>query len=220
MFKAGARASTTVGDWGISVSGGGDVIGNFTRPRVQGRETWKLRAVAERRFSEKQRLLIEGSAASGSGGVTTALGQLHFTHDLRTIRVLYEHGDFRGQIYWLQGPLEGYVGTDLVFGGVRLAQFMPMMLLIGGRLRGSYATSDGLLSDEYDDISSPDYHRPGVAIHEGRAGAFVHGEFAPTDWVTITGGARVDINSTSGLFFSPRLAAVLRPAGGQFTPKG
>jgi outer membrane receptor protein involved in Fe transport len=45
-------------------------------------------------------------------------------------------------------------------------------------------------------------------------------EFAPTDWVTATLGLRFDYNTATKEFFSPRLAAVFKPAPGQFIRLG
>jgi len=55
---------------------------------------------------------------------------------------------------------------------------------------------------------------------EARAGAFLHAELAPTNWVTVTGGARLDYNTVTGVYTSPRLAAVFRPAPDQFLRAG
>ena len=51
---------------------------------------------------------------------------------------------------------------------------------------------------------------------EVRAGAFVHGEITPADWVTGTFGLRFDYNNISDTFLSPRLALVFQPVRGQF----
>ena len=134
--------------------------------------------------------------------------------------------------------MSGNIGSDLVFSGVRLAEFSfvdvfghvldgdvqwtvptfydPLMLIIGGRVRAANLTSDSFLPSDYADITSSNYHRPGINYWDERAGAFVHGEYAPTDWVTVTGGVRLDYNTVTGEFLSPRLAAVFRPVPDQF----
>jgi outer membrane receptor protein involved in Fe transport len=97
----------------------------------------------------------------------------------------------------------------------------PLMVIIGGGGRYSWLSSDYFLdADTYADITSPDYHQPGMDYHELRAGAFVHGELAPADWFTCTLGTRFDYNNITGAFISPRLAGVFRPAEAQFIRLG
>jgi outer membrane receptor protein involved in Fe transport len=92
----------------------------------------------------------------------------------------------------------------------------PLMLIVGGRVRAANLTSDQFLPSDYAEITSSNYHKTGINHWEERAGAFIHGEYAPTDWVTVTGGLRLDYNSVTGEFLSPRLAAVFRPISNQF----
>lgn len=40
---------------------------------------------------------------------------------------------------------------------------------------------------------------------------FAQDEFAPTEWLTLAGSGRLDAHSEYGLFFNPRLSALLRP---------
>ena len=47
IFIAGARASTRIGDWGFSLSGGRNVAGLFGDHRISGKGVWKLRSVVE-----------------------------------------------------------------------------------------------------------------------------------------------------------------------------
>jgi outer membrane receptor protein involved in Fe transport len=75
-------------------------------------------------------------------------------------------------------------------------------------------------ADTYANPASPDYHQMGIDHWEWRAGAFAHAELSPADWVTATFGLRFDYNTSTGEFVSPRLAAVFRPAAGQFVRLG
>jgi iron complex outermembrane receptor protein len=235
---ASARASTRVSDWGFSLNGGVDLAGRFWAPAKRGREIWRARGIVERRLTEGNHLLLEGGFTGAKGAITTTLGELDPTQMLGTLRLLYESGSIRGQLYWVMNHVSGSVGSDLVFSGIRLAKFKPLevmghvidgdvqwtvptfynplMLIVGGRVRAANLTSSEFLSSSYADITSPDYHQPGIDYWEERAGAFVHGEYAPTDWVTVTGGLRLDYNTVTGEFLSPRLAAVFRPVSNQF----
>jgi outer membrane receptor for ferrienterochelin and colicin len=95
------------------------------------------------------------------------------------------------------------------------------LLITGASGRISWISSDELLDgDTYTDITSPDYHQPGVDHFEARAGAFLHGELSPAEWMTCTFGLRVDYNTDTAEFISPRLAAVFRPVTGQFLRVG
>ncbi|MFC1654254.1 TonB-dependent receptor plug domain-containing protein [Myxococcota bacterium] len=238
MIAASARASTRVSGWGFSLNGGVERAGRYWAPVKLGREIWRARGIVERRLSEESHLLLEAGFTRAKGALTTTVGELDPTQTLGTLRLLYESGSIRGQLYWVMNHISGSVGSDLVFSGIRLAEFSsievaghvvdgdvqwtvptfydPLMLIVGGRVRAATLTSDDFLSSDYADITSPDYHKPGINYWEERAGAFIHGEYSPTDWVTVTGGLRLDYNTVTGEFLSPRLAAVFRPVSNQF----
>jgi iron complex outermembrane receptor protein len=238
MIMAGARASSRISDWGFSFSGGTELSGKFGNPWERGKEIYKVRAVVERNFSEKTRLRLEGGYTDGSGNVATALGQLDSHFKQSVIRLLYEAEGLRGQLYWSRNRGSVIIGSDLIFSGIRLAKFSPvelvihvidgevqwtlpelfepLMLITGGRVRASNLESATMLDPDYADITSPGYHQPGLDHWEARAGGFIHGELAPTDWVTVTGGVRLDYNTITGIFLSPRLAAVFQPVSGQY----
>jgi outer membrane receptor protein involved in Fe transport len=240
---AWARASTRVGGWGFMLSGGGDEMGTFADPRILARRLWKLRAVAEHRWSESRRLLIDGGIASGEGFVTAAVGSFEGSLSLRTLRLAYESEDLRSNLYWSQVPAKANMDAALVFSGTRLADFVPfdvdthsfigdieytlpelwqpLLLITGAGGRLSYLSSDQMLDgDTFTDITSSGYHRPGVEHLEFRAGAFFHGEIAPADWVTTTFGLRFDYNTETGVFLSPRISTVFRPAAGHYLRLG
>jgi outer membrane receptor protein involved in Fe transport len=97
----------------------------------------------------------------------------------------------------------------------------PLLLIVGGGARATWVGSDVLLDAKtFSDPTSPEYREPGASHWEIRTGAFVHAEFAPADWITVTGGSRVDYNTQTGVFVSPRLAAVFQPTAGQFLRLG
>jgi outer membrane receptor protein involved in Fe transport len=53
-----------------------------------------------------------------------------------------------------------------------------------------------------------------------RGNAFFQGELSPFDWVTVTASMRLDYNTITDMFLSPKLAAVFNPAPGQFVRLG
>jgi outer membrane receptor protein involved in Fe transport len=242
MFATNARVSTRVADWGFSLNGGAEFTGRYWAPAQMGREIWRARGIVERRLGKDSHLLLEGGFTRARGALTTVMGELNPDQTLGTLRLLYESESIRGQFYWVINSVGGRVGSDLVFSGIRLAKFKPLeimahvldgdvqwtvptfydplMLIVGGRVRAAHLSSDDFLSPSYADITSPDYHEPGITHWEERAGAFVHGEYSPTDWVTVTGGVRLDYNTVTGEFLSPRLAAVFRPVSNQFFRMG
>jgi outer membrane receptor protein involved in Fe transport len=242
MF-AGARVSTRLGNWGVSVSGGADVAGSFTDHRKLGREVFKFRAVAEHRWSDTRKLLIDAGYSRAEGMLSASVGMMHSSAEFRMLRISYHSDDIRGHLYWTQIPSSLQMSAPLDFGGIRLANFIPvefdahtvnlevqwtlpeffepLMIITGATGRASWVGSDQLLDSEtYSDITSPDYHKPGISHWEGRGGAFVHAEFAPSDWVTVTGDLRFDYNTVTDEFLSPRLAAVFRPEDGHFLRVG
>ena len=243
MMSVAARGSIRAGEWGFSLNGEVRRMGAFTDPRILGLETYKLRSVAEYRFSETRRLMIDGGFANATGPYTTATGTLDAEMSLATLRLAYQSDSVRGHLYWSYAPFEGSIKAPLMFGGIRLAEFAPtgmsahtvdgeaqwtlpefwerLLIIVGASSRMSWVQSDDLLDgDTYADITSPDYHKPGIEHFEARAGGFVHAEVAPTEVITITGSARIDYNTITGAFFSPRLAAVLKPGEGNYLRLG
>jgi hypothetical protein len=240
---ADARASTRIGPWGFSISGGVDLAGTFADPSISAEKVYKFRAYAEHRFSEKNKLLADFGMSRGRGPVSSAAGMVDGILALRTLRLAYESENLRGQLYWLQSPSYAKLNAPLEFNGIRLAKFLPawfdnhtidaevqwrlpvfwdpLLVIAGARGRASYLGSDDMLDAEtYADITSSRYHEPGVSYWQFRTGAFVHAEFTPADWVTVTAGLRVDYNTFSGAFLSPRGAAVFQPQPGQYLRMG
>jgi hypothetical protein len=225
------------------LSAGGIHMGNFSDPNRLGIEQWKLRSTLDYRLSEKQRLVLDTGFADGKGPISTTVGTIHIQVPTLYLRTAYESEEFSAQVFWNYFEMDGEIRVPLEFGKVLLAEFSPvsatghtvdgevqwtpprliesLLIITGGGGRVSYVSSEHLLDAEsFSDISSPDYHKPGITHWEGRVGAFVHIEFAPADWVTMTGGLRFDYNTITEEFISPRLAAVFRPAEGQFIRTG
>ncbi len=239
VVDGAGRVSTRIGDLGLSLSAGIDQTGAFFDPRRSGSEFWKVRSVAEYRLSESSRIMLDGGLASGSGTVSTGAGTIRGNFDLRTVRLAYDSEDLRGQIYWTQFPVDALMDTPLVWNNIKLAEikradidmhtvdgqvqwtvprfYEPLMIIVGAAGRFNRMSSGQLLdADTFSDWSSVDFHKEGIEYWELRAGAFVHGEWTPADWVAVTGGLRFDYNTETGKFWSPRIAAVFRPASGQF----
>jgi iron complex outermembrane receptor protein len=243
LTEFGARASTRMGPLGVSLSAGGIHMGNFADPDRLGMEQWKIRSTLDYRLAEEKRLVLDAGFADGKGPVGTTVGTIHIQVPTLYLRTAYESEEFRAQVFWNYFDMEGEIRVPLEFRKILLAEFAPvtatghtvdgevqwtpprlvdsLLIITGGGGRVSYVSSENLLDAEsFSDIGSPDYHKPGITHWEGRVGAFLHLEYAPTDWVTMTGGLRFDYNTITEEFLSPRLAAVFRPAEGQFIRVG
>lgn len=238
-FAAGVRASTRLDAWGFSVSGEVDRMGLYADPRTVGKRVWKFRALIERRLSDQTRILVDAGISEGTGPIFTPMGVIDSTYALRTFRLAYKSEDIQGQLFWVHVPANAHLQAPLDFGETTLATLEsvevtahtvngevqwslprfwdPLLLILGGESRLSWLGSDGLLDAEtYTDITSARYHRQGIDYYEFRAGAFAHGELSPAAWLTVTGSLRLDYNTATGAFISPRLALVFRPASEQF----
>jgi outer membrane receptor protein involved in Fe transport len=243
LLQAGARASTRLGNWGFSVSGGGGLAGSYSKLRKEGRRMWKLRALTEYTWSDSQRLRIDFGMRGGKGDFNSAVGMVDLAMQFRDLRVAYESKDLRGRLYWSNTPGEVTLMAPFEFQGIHLANFIPvsfdvhildgevqwtaptfwdpLLMIVGGGGRFVTVSSDQLLDGEtYADITSPDYHQAGMFYMEARAGAFVHAELKPSEWVTISGSLRFDYNTETDPFLSPRLVAVFQPAKGQYLRMG
>jgi len=243
LMLAEARASTRIGDFGFSIGGGVDVMGIVTDPRAPGRDVLKFRAAAEYRLAKKERFLLDYGMAEGSGSASSAIGAIDMHMQMHFLRLAYESPELRGQLYWTHMDVDGTIDAPLELGGIKLAEFAnaagdahtidseiqwtlpkfwgPLLLIVGGGGRFSWIDSGNFLDAEtFADISSPDYHEPGIFHWEVRAGAFAHAEISPSEWMTLTGGLRFDYNTVTGEFLSPRLAAVFKPAPGHYFRMG
>ena len=239
LLQFGGRASTRVGDWGFSVSGGADFSNSFNQPQLQDKQVWKLRALVEYAWSETERLRLDFGMSKAHGSLNSSIGGVDLSMFLRTLRLAYESKNLRGRLYWFNAPMEFTLQAPLEYLGLRLAEFIPvegtqhtidgeiqwtlpefhknLLLIIGGGGRFSWIGSDNLLDGEtFSDITSPDYHQPGMSYTEARAGAFAHSEFEAAEWVTVSGSLRFDYNTATNPFLSPRTAVVLRPTKGQY----
>ncbi|MFC1654583.1 TonB-dependent receptor plug domain-containing protein [Myxococcota bacterium] len=239
----GAKASTRIGPWGFSVNGGADLMGSFSDPSTSEKRVWKFRTFVEYRLSNTRRFLLDLGISEATGVLPTASGMVDGTMGFRTLRLAYEGEDLQGQLYWFQLPTSVKMTAPLALGGVTLAKFLPaetdghtvdgqvqwtlpafwepVLVIVGGGARVTWVGSDDLLDAEtYADISSPDYHESGISHWESRVGGFVHTEFKPADFVTITGDLRFDYNSETEEFLSFRLASVFKPAAGQYIRLG
>jgi len=225
------QAATRVGEWGFLINGGMDFSGDFNDPRQSEKNAWLVRALLERRWSESRRLLVDAAVSHGQGPFPTPMGNVMGRFAPSSVRLAYESRELRGQLYWeyLNGRMD--IDAPIEYAGVRLATFLPapsdchmvdgqlqwtpprffepLLLVVGGGARASYFSSDQTLDAEtFSDPTSPGYHRLGLAHWEVRGGVFVHAEYALADWITVTGGTRIDYNTQTDWFVSPRLAAV------------
>jgi len=242
-LRTGVRASTRVGNWAFSLSGGTETRGSFLGPHMESMQVYVLRSVVEYRLAESRRFRLDVAVSQGEGPLATGVGDAWGRMQVYSLQLSYLSDDLRGKLYWTHNPVTADFRAPLEYSGIRLAEFVegtvdantvdgdvqwtlprfwdPLMIIVGGGGRFSWLTSGMLLdADTYGDITSADYHRPGIDHFEYRVGAFVHGELAPADWFTGTLGTRVDYNNVTGLFISPRLAGVFRPAENQFIRLG
>jgi outer membrane receptor protein involved in Fe transport len=242
-LRVGGRASTRIGSWGFSMSGGVDYAGSYNLPRSAGLEVYKFRAMAEYNWSANKRIRIDFGMSDSTGEITSSAGLVNLNILLRTLRVAFESDSIRTRLYWSNTPADFNLEAPLEFGGLRLATFAPievdvhsvdgeiqwtlpevwksLFAIVGASGRFSYLGSDQLLDgDTYANRSSPDYHKTGIEHLEGRVGAFAHAEYQPGEWVTISGSMRFDYTTETGHFLSPRFVAVFKPHKGQFVRLG
>ena len=241
--RAGARASTRLGDWGLSLSAGVDLLGTFEDLHAENQKIWKWRALAEHRWSESSRTLVNAAMSGGIGTRMTEMGLLDLDFTVATVRVSHQSENLRGRVYWMFLGFDMTLDASLELGDIHLADLAPatidthtvdgelqwtlptfwepLMLIIGGGGRFSWLESGQLLDAEtFDDITSPRYHEVGLSHWQMRGNAFVQGELSPADWVTVTASMRLDYNTITDFFLSPKLAAVFKPASGQFIRLG
>ncbi len=242
-YAVAGRASAGSDRMKFALAGGGNYAGSFSDPRLLGMKAWRLSGQAEYALSDGSRLLLDGGFVTGTGEMSVTLSGIDGELSFGSLRLAYRSDDLDAQLFWTRGNFSADFHDSLYYAGIHLADFRPvyvtgdvmdgevqwtlprfysaLMIMLGASGRFSRAASDELLDgDSYADVSSPDYHKPGIEHFEARAGAFVHAELAPADWVTVTGGARFDYNTMTDIFISPRLAAVFRPAREQFVRLG
>ncbi len=236
-MSAAARGGARIGSWGFSVSAGANQAVSYSNPREDGVESWRMRGVGEYRISDGERVVLDIGASWGRGRVPTGVGPVEGQFDTRVLRLAYESEDLRAQLYWQNTPSRAGIDAPLKFFGQTVAEFVvstadldtldaeiqyslptfydPLLLIVGATGRVNVLSSDDFL-----DPSFLQDGQPGVSFWEARAGAFLHAEWTPADWVTVTGGARYDYNTETGHFVSPRLASVFQPAKGHFIRLG
>jgi outer membrane receptor protein involved in Fe transport len=243
-----ARASFRLGKWGISINGGTDLASAFTDPNRSGRESWKFRSVIEYIWSDQERITFDAGIGNGIGKLASLVGPIDASMRITTLRLAYRSEDIRGHLYWSNIPISVRLSFPLEYSDITLAEFKPadtnshildgdvqwtapklwtqdkgssLLIIMGVGGRVSWIDSDQFLdAGTFPDRSSPKYHEPGARIGESRIGGFLHAEIKPAEWVTVTAGARLDYNTTTGDFISPRLAAVFAPAPGHFLRLG
>ena len=244
MLGAAGRASTRLGSWRFSLGGGAEMSSTFTDLRGTSNRMLKFRALAEYNWSGSQRVLADVTLSDGTGYIRNpTVGNFGVDGGVRAVRLAYQSDDLRGHLYWTHWPAAFSLNAPFEYGGITLAKLQPveisphtidgeaqwtlprfwdpLLLIIGGGGRFSWVSSDEMLDVEtFSDITHPDFHQPGFDYWEARAGAFVHAEFSPSDWLTVTGGLRLDYNTETREFLSPRLATVFKAAEGHFLRLG
>jgi len=241
-YSAGARASSRLGRFGLSLNGGFDRSDSWKGAAEPGKQDWMLRILSVFEISEQTRILAELSHAQGEGELDM-FGPIRMGVRHTTLRLAYDSMDLKAQLFWTHEPIDlGLKGT-LAYQGMPLgvleeAQIdthtidgqiqwnLPRLasslnLILGGNLRLNGLLSDDLLDGEtFADPDSPRFHEPGIESWEVRSGLFGQAEWSAADWVTVTAGVRLDHSSATGAFLSPRLAAVFHPAETHFLRLG
>ncbi len=243
MLGAGARASTRIGRWGLSLSSGANLANHYYDTREPASELWRTRSVVEYRPSETHRFLLDGSVSQSEGVFSTGMGIMDQTTRLYLLRLAYESEYLQGHVFWHKVAMDAILKANLDYGEWHVADFIPILvdthtidLQVQWTLprfhdplqiiTGAFGRTNGMSCEQmldaetYTDIGSSRFHKPGIERWELRAGAFVHGEWAAADWATVTGGLRLDYNTDTEWFVSPRLAAVFRPAAGHHVRLG
>ncbi len=233
-----ARASGRFGPVGVSLSAGAQRENSFTNPKLLSRDTWKIRTLGEWQITSDHRLQLDLSFAHSQGPLTTVLGPLENNSDLAAIRLAHQSDRFSSHLYWTMTKGTLQINAPLDFGGIRLAKFPPLgitshtfdgdfqwtspkffgslLLITGAGGRALYLTSDQLLDGQ----SFSETHEPGFSHWQQRLHLFLHSEYSPVSWLTVTGGLRLDYNSITDLFLSPRLVSVFNVAPGHFIRLG
>lgn len=242
----GARANTVVHGFGVSLAGMLDRRDTFGFRDVPGSRLWRMRGVMERAFGDRH-LRLDLGVSKVQGRMITPVGMLYGTLNVITARAAYASEDLQAHLYWTWTPADAELDMPLTYLGMTLATvnpnhsdihtldaqmqyrlpefYRPLLLLVGAGGRLGMLFSDQLIDAEtFTDIDSPRYHQTGVSYFSGRFGFFVHGEYRPAEWVTVTAGVRLDWSSETtdtlfgdsgrGLNLSPRLAAVFTPVPG------
>ena len=243
-LSANARHSLHRGPWGLSLGGQMSAIRSFAAPSGPARLSHFLRGLLEYSAPGEGRLQAEATwsynryaLSSGVGGTFSGRAEQG------SLRLGYESKPLVARLYWIHGLTHQENTTPLSYGDFYLGKFHPfsyrpdildvegqwnlprfwepLVLIAGGVTRSMWLRGDDMLdAATFADPQSDRFHQLGLSVFEWGLGAFVHAELAPFDWVTVTGGARLDYNNTTKTFVSPRLALVVQPLARQYLRVG
>lgn len=229
------RVSNRWGDLGFSAGAGYEYNGDFGNSGILGKRAVKGRGMLEFRSGQDFFLRFDANGGQGKAKMPTAVGQIDGLTSSLTATLNLEHRRLRGRINYSYYEISGHIDTPMEYNGLRLAHFAPLSigwqdldaevqwtlprwwkpltLIAGGGMRGTWSSCPNCLdSKSFSDPLSARYHQPGAEYSELRAGAFVHAELLPLQQLQISASGRADYNTDSGLFLSPRLAAVAEVA--------
>ncbi len=237
--QAGGRISTNLGEVGFSASAAYELAGEFGDPRTLGKEVYKARGLVEYRLGQDTKLRLDVGGGHGEGPMPTSIGVPDGTLDLLAASLSAESGSLRAQVNYMYNALLADMNTRVEFGKMLLADFAaldirahdvdgqvqwtlpelwePLVLITGGLLRGSFLDCPTCLDgSSYTDPQSSRYHQTGAIYRELRTGAFLHAELKPLERLLLSASGRLDYNTDTGLFLSPRLALVTQIASDHF----
>ena len=202
----------------VSDEGWADIPG-YRRYTLRPRAWWNAGADRSLFFTVGLTDEVRQGGTLGTALPGTAPGGASFAEALHT-----QHLDGGAVSHWalVDGVgLDGRISVtstrqDRLFGMQRVASAQTAVLAeeaLSGSAR-AHAWVLGL-AFQYDGLSAGAVPGVGHAYHV--PGLFAQDEFSPTPWMRLAGSARVDSNDAYGTFFSPRLSALVRQPGSQWS---
>ena len=229
------RLSSRLGDLGLSLSAGYEYAGDFGIAGELGKELLKARALLEWNASPDLFLRLDTNISDGKMLTPSGIGEIDGGVAIYANTLNIEYQRWRGRLNYSYYETLRDIDAPLKYHELLLARFLreevgwhdvegelqftfpvwwhPLSLIAGLNLRSTWFDCPNCLDPEtFSDPLSSRYHQPGVDYNEMRTGAFLHAEVTPLDWLQLSASGRVDYNTDSGFFLSPRLALVAEVA--------
>jgi outer membrane receptor protein involved in Fe transport len=152
--------------------------------------------MGDMRFTDGANYWVMGKSEIGLGEKIRLKSQLYY---IRYIGDFHYRTELRAYDMWIADVPVFMISVDTLDGQVQLDWDLAdsLLCILGANLRYNHLDADNVLASESDEV---------------RAAGFVHVQWSPFEMFQLTGGLRLDTDtSTDELTFSPRVAAVLRP---------